>query len=268
MPNAFYWDIDPIAFGLGPLQVRWYGLCFALAFLAGYKIVVDIFKREDKPAADLDHLFIAMFFGTVIGARLGHCLFYEPGYYLSHPVEILKVWRGGLASHGAVIGILLSLYWYTRKRPEESYLWVLSRMTLPVALGGAFIRLGNFFNSEIIGKSTDVWWAVIFTRIDMLPRHPSQLYEAIAYVIIFAALLALYRRTNPKKNVKLLLGFYFAAVFLCRFFIEFTKEPQVDFERSLALDMGQLLSIPLICFGLVLLWQARKDLKAGDDPQP
>jgi phosphatidylglycerol---prolipoprotein diacylglyceryl transferase len=255
MNDAFHWGIAPEAFQLGQFQIRWYGLCFALAFVVGYQIIAWIYRREKKPAADLDSLFISMFLGTLLGARLGHCLFYEPEYYLTHPVEMLKVWHGGLASHGAVIGILIAVYVYSRKHKDQPCLWVLSRMTLACALGGAFIRLGNFFNSEIVGKPTDFFSAVIFTRIDHLPRHPAQLYESVSYVVIFALLMFFYRRSSTETNSKLLLGFYFASVFLIRFLIEFVKEPQVEFERMLPLDLGQLLSIPFIALGLVLLWQ-------------
>ncbi|HQH26787.1 MAG TPA: prolipoprotein diacylglyceryl transferase [Oligoflexia bacterium] len=253
--QPFYWGVTAEAFSLGPLHIRWYGLLFAFAFLAGYRIVAWVFARENKPSVDLDPLFITMFLGTVLGARLGHCLLYEPGFYLSHPLEILKIWQGGLASHGAGIGMFIALYLYARRRNNQPYLWLLSRMTIVVALGGALIRLGNFFNSEIIGKPTDIWWAVVFAHIDSLPRHPAQLYESLAYLAVFIVLVYLYRRTNPRTNQSLLLGFFLSTVFIMRFLIEFLKEPQVEFERRMMLDLGQILSLPLIFLGLLFLYQ-------------
>ena len=253
MIDAFHWGIIPVLLQLGPLQIRWYGLCFAFAFLAGYQVVAWMFRRENKPEEDLDRLFITMFLGTVIGARLGHCLFYEPDYFLSNPLEILKIWRGGLSSHGATTGIIIALYLYSRKRPEQPYMWVLSRISMVCALGGCFVRIGNFFNSEIVGKPSNLPWAVVFTRLDRIPRHPAMLYESLSYLILFFILTYVYLRTNPLKNPKLIFGLCFIIMFSSRFFIEFTKEPQEDFERSLPLDMGQLLSIPMVALGLYLL---------------
>ena len=196
--NFFHWATDPIAFSFGPVQVRWYGICFAMAFVVGYQLMDWIFRKEGKPQEDLESMFTYMFVATLIGARLGHCLFYEPGYYLSHPLDILKFWHGGLASHGAAIAILVGLYLYAKKRDNQPYIWVLARMCMLVALGGFFIRTGNFFNSEIIGKPSSLPWAVVFTRLDSIPRHPSQLYEAFSYLLIFIGLIQLYRREGPR----------------------------------------------------------------------
>ena len=262
MPNTlsiFYWSADPEAFSLGPITVRWYGMLFALAFLLGYYLVSWIFRLEHKNESDLDRLFLHMFLGIVLGARLGHCLFYEPAYFLSNPLEILKIWRGGLASHGALIGVFLALFIYAKKAQDQSYLWVLSRMTLPCALGGSLIRLGNLLNSEIIGKPSTLPWAVVFEVIDRTPRHPSQLYESLSYLLVFFVLLFIYRKTSGQAATKLLLGIYLSLTFSFRFLIEFTKEPQSGFEQNWFLDLGQLLSLPLIGLGLALLYCARRN---------
>ncbi len=246
----FIWNIDPVALSVGPLQIRYYGLFFASAFLGGFYLMEWIYKQEGKDTAPLDTMLIYMVVGTVLGARLGHCLFYEPEYYLSRPLEILQFWKGGLASHGAGIGIFLSLYIYT-KRHKENYLWLLSRMGLIVALAGFFIRTGNFFNSEIVGIPTNVPWAVVFELVDRFPRHPSQLYEAFAYGVIFLVLLVSYRKgcTAPNK----LFGLFLIQVFVLRFLIEFTKEKQEAFDLGVPLSMGQLLSVPFIALG-IWLW--------------
>ena len=165
------WSVSPEIFHLGPISVRWYGFLFAMAFVAGYIIMTWVFKKEKRPQTDLEQLSVYMIFGTVIWARLGHCLFYNPTYYLANPIEILKVWEGGLASHGAAIGIITAMFLFSKKK-KYSLLWILDRIVIVVALGGSFIRLGNLFNSEIIGKQTDVPWAFIFTAVDDLPRHP------------------------------------------------------------------------------------------------
>ena len=251
-----HWDVSPELLRLGPFALRWYGLCFALGFLLGYFIVRWIFQREHKPERDLDRLLFYMLAGTIIGARLGHCLFYEPAFYLRHPLEILMIWKGGLASHGGAIGILISLYLYSRSRPEQPYLWLLDRIAIPTALGGCFIRLGNLFNSEILGTPTDVPWAFVFARIDDVPRHPAQLYESIVYLLIFAVLLAVYRKLGERTPRGLLTGLFLALVFGARFLIEFVKVRQAAFGEGLPLSMGQLLSIPMILAGLVLLWRA------------
>ncbi|MEJ2543846.1 MAG: prolipoprotein diacylglyceryl transferase [Calditrichaceae bacterium] len=175
------WNVNPEIFHIGFISIRYYSLLFMLSFILGIAIFHGVYKRENKPKEDLDPLLIYMMLGTVIGARLGHCLFYDPSYYLSNPIKILKVWEGGLASHGAAIGILLSLYLYSRKHPDQPFLWLVDRIVITVALAGFFIRMGNLFNSEIIGKPTDVPWAFKFIRAQvpdpLTPRHPTQIYE-------------------------------------------------------------------------------------------
>ena len=252
-----HWDVSPELLRLGPFALRWYGVCFALSFMLGYFIVRGIFRREHKPERDLDRLLFYMLAGTIVGARLGHCLFYEPAYYLSHPLEILMFWKGGLASHGGAIGIFTALFLYSRSRLEQPYLWLLDRIAVPTALGGCFIRLGNLFNSEILGTPTDVPWAFVFARIDDVPRHPAQLYESIAYLLIFIVLMVVYRKGGEKTPCGLLTGLFLALVFGARFLIEFVKVRQAAFGEALPLSMGQLLSIPVIVIGLILLWRCR-----------
>jgi prolipoprotein diacylglyceryl transferase len=198
-----------------------------------------------------------MILGTVIGARLGHCLFYSPGYYLSNPLEILMVWKGGLASHGATIGILIALYLYTKKK-KENILWLLDRIVIVTAIGGASVRFGNLFNSEIIGKATDVPWAFIFTSVDDIPRHPAQLYESIAYIILFFILLFLYIKKWKQLNRGFLFGLFLILLFSSRFFIEFYKENQSGFEAGMLLNMGQVLSIPFIITGVIFIFRSLK----------
>lgn len=256
------WDIDPEIFSIGFFSLRYYSLLFMLGFIIGIYMFNWIYRRENKPIADLDHLLVYMLLGTVIGARLGHCLFYDPGYYLSNPIKILKVWEGGLASHGAAIGILIALYIYTNKRKDQPFVWLVDRMVIAVALAGSFIRLGNLFNSEIIGKKTDVPWAFIFVRAQvpdpMAPRHPTQIYEALAYFLIFLLLFFIYKKHGAETKRGLLFGLFLIFVFGFRIFVEFFKENQVAFESGMILNMGQILSIPLVLFGLFLVLNARK----------
>ena len=252
------WSVSPEIFHLGPVSVRYYGFLFAMAFVAGYFIMTWIFKKEGRPQPDLEQLSVYMIFGTVIGARLGHCLFYNPAYYLSNPIEILKVWEGGLASHGAAIGIITAIYIFSNKKKNYSMLWILDRIVIVVALAGTFIRLGNLFNSEIIGKPTDVSWAFIFTAVDNLPRHPTQLYESIAYFIIFLFLIFIYYKGIKKNKSGLLFGLFLVLVFTFRFFIEFLKENQSGFEAGMALNMGQLLSIPFVIAGSIFIAKSFK----------
>lgn len=248
------WDYSPVIFKLGSLQVRWYGLFFAMAFLFGYLILEkQVFKREGLKVELLDKLATYVIIGTVIGARLGHVLFYEPGYYLANPAKILAIWQGGLASHGAAIGILLAIWLYTRKT-GKSYWWVLDRLVIVVALGGFFIRMGNLMNSEIYGHLTNLPWGFIFVRDGQSdPRHPTQIYEALSYLILFIALLLYYRKNYTTMKQGTIFGIFLIVLFGVRFLIEFLKEPQVTFESNMVLNMGQWLSLPFILFGIYLL---------------
>ncbi len=251
--NFINWDVSPEIFNLGPVSVRWYGLLFALSFVFGYMILTRIFVKEGKPKEDVEQLSVYVIFGTVIGARLGHCLFYNPSYYLSNPIEILKVWEGGLASHGAAIGIIIALYLYSRKKEEQNLLWLLDRLVIVVALGGSLIRLGNLFNSEIYGVETQVPWAFIFPNgagAGMVPRHPTQIYESLAYLIIFVILFITYNKRRKIFNNGFLFGLFLILVFTFRFFVEFIKAVQEPFEADIPLKMGQWLSIPFVLIGI------------------
>jgi prolipoprotein diacylglyceryl transferase len=251
------WDVGPELLNIGPFSVRWYGLLFAMAFIVGFQIMQWMYKRENKPVSDVEQLTIYMIVGTVIGARLGHCLFYNPEYYLANPLEILMVWKGGLASHGASIGILISLYLYTKKK-KVSFLWQMDRVVIATALGGSFIRLGNLFNSEIIGKAADVPWAFIFTKVDNVPRHPTQLYESLGYLIIFLILFFIYKNKYKQVNNGFIFGLFLILLFAFRFFVEFFKENQTGFEEGMAFNMGQLLSVPFVILGVVLIIKSLK----------
>lgn len=250
------WDADPIIFSWGFLTMRWYGVMFAIAFLSGGLLGNWILKREGKSSESLDRIMLYMIVGTLVGARLGHCLFYEPGFYLSHPVEILKIWRGGLASHGAGAGIILAFYLYSRKTPDQPFLWILDRVALTTALGAAFVRIGNLFNSEIIGKPTAGDWGVIFKRVDLMPRHPTQLYESAAYLLIFFILLGVYLNRGLAKRQGLLVGLTLVLLTPARTLIEVFKENQSAFEEGWALNLGQLLSIPFFLLGCYFIYRS------------
>ena len=252
------WSVSPEIFHIGPFSIRWYGFLFALAFVAGYFIMGWIYNLEGRKKSEVEQLAVYVIFGTVIGARLGHCLFYNPEFYLSNPIEIFKVWEGGLASHGAAIGIIIALYLYAKKQKDISLLWILDRVVIVTALGGAFIRLGNLFNSEIIGKTAEVPWAFIFTAVDGLPRHPTQLYESIAYFLIFLILLIIYYKKKKDLNNGFLFGMFLVLVFTFRFFVEFVKENQSSFEAGMTLNMGQILSIPFVLIGFLFILRSIK----------
>ncbi len=257
------WSISPEIFSLGPIHIRYYGLLFATSFMLGFKIMEWIYKKEDRPMDDLNDLIWYMILGTVIGARLGHCLFYNPEFYLAHPIEILKVWRGGLASHGAAVGILTSIYFYSKKKKNQSFLWLMDRIVIGVALAAFFIRMGNLFNSEIIGHPTDMVWGFIFTSVDNIPRHPAQLYEALFYLLSFVVIFFQYKKFDGKFKDGYLFGIFLILIFGFRIFIEFFKENQTYFEEGMILNMGQLLSIPLVLFGIYLFYKATKKPEAN-----
>jgi len=255
------WNVNPEIFSVGKFAIRWYGLLFASSFFFGYLIMAGFFKKEKIPEEVLDRLTLYMALGTIIGARLGHCLFYEPGYYLSNPVEILMVWHGGLASHGAGIGIFIALYLFAKKS-KKSYLWILDRVAVVVALSGFFIRTGNLMNSEIYGVETNLPWGFIFLRNgETVPKHPTQIYEALAYLLVFILLYFIYKRNNGLFRSGLLFSLFMILVFTFRFFIEFIKNNQVAFESGMTLNMGQWLSIPFVLFGIILLYKTTTKYK-------
>jgi len=261
------WNIRPEIFILpddfpliGGFSVRWYGLLFALGFIFGYLILQKMFKKEGVPIKVLDDLSTYMIIFTIVGARLGHCLFYEPGYYLSHPIDILKIWEGGLASHGAAVGILIGLYFFA-KRYHKHYLWVLDRIAIVVALAGFLIRMGNLMNSEIFGDVTTLPWGFVFVKYFgegyTLAHHPTQIYEAVCYLLLFVFLYRYYWKHDGAPTEGAIFGYFLVILWSVRFLIEFIKLPQVDFESTMVLNMGQLLSIPLIILGVFLLLYAR-----------
>lgn len=244
------WDVNPEIFRIGNFAPRWYGVLFASGFFFGYLIFRKIFRNEGLKDELLDKLTIYMALGVIIGARLGHCLFYEPSYYLSNPIEILKIWQGGLASHGAAIGILLVLWLWVRKE-KKPFIWILDRIVIVVALGGAMIRLGNLMNSEIYGVETTLPWGFVFLRNgETVPKHPTQIYEALAYLITFVILYRIYWKSKGNFINGLPFSLFLIFVFVFRFFVEYVKEDQVAFESGMVLNMGQWLSIPFIIAGI------------------
>ncbi len=260
------WDVKPeIGIHIGPFNPRWYGILFASGFIIGYQLMSKMMQREHRPVTDMEPLTFHMIVGTLVGMRLGHCLFYDPAYYLTRPLEILKIWEGGYASHGAVIGISVALWLYSRSRPQQPFLWIIDRIAITVALAGCLIRTGNFFNHEMIGKPSDMPWAVVFTMKDLIPRHPAQMYEALCYLGIFFLMRWLYNRYNATPPSGLLLGVFFVTVFGARFIIEFFKENQVLFEQLLPINMGQILSVPLVLLGVGLIWRALRQQKHIED---
>ncbi len=261
--NFITWNVNPEIFPLGPFSIRYYGLLFAAAFYISYMIVRKMFRIEGLSDELLDKLTIYMVVATVVGARLGHCLFYEPKYYLSNPMEILMVWHGGLASHGGAIGILVALFIFSRKY-KKPYIWVLDRVVVPTALAGCFIRLGNLMNSEIYGYQTDLPWGFIFVRNgETVAKHPTQIYESLSYLVIFVILYFIYFKAPKKGNPRpgLLFSLFLILVFTARFFIEFVKEVQVEAEQGWSLKLGQSLSLPFIITGIIVLYWSFRNKK-------
>ena len=254
---AVHWNVSPEIFHIGSFAVRWYSLLWVVGFVLGWYIFKWYFKREGLPLSLLDPLLITLIVASIIGARLGHCLFYDRAYYLAHPLEILMIWKGGLASHGGAIAIVLAMGWYAHKYGRKNgfdTLWILDRLCIAVCFVGALIRIGNLMNSEICGNPTDLPWGFIFERAGgTVPQHPTQIYEALAYTILGFCLLAMYKCMLPKLKRGTILGIFFIVLFGVRFLIEFIKEPQVESEVGLSLNYGQQLSIPFIIIGIGLL---------------
>jgi prolipoprotein diacylglyceryl transferase len=256
--HRLIWNIDPAIFRLGPFEVRWYGLFFALGFFLGFQILAQIYRREQRDLNNLSELLLYVMLGTIIGARLGHVFLYQPDYFLSHPWEILMIWHGGLASHGGFAGVIISLYLYLRKHRDMSFIELADRLAIPCLLAATSIRVGNFFNSEILGTPSDLPWAIVFARVDNISRHPAMLYEAAAFFLIFCGLYVAYWKTAIVQFPGRVFGTIIATGFLARFMIEFVKENQVPFESRLPLNMGQLLSIPFILAGVYLIYYASR----------
>ena len=262
------WSADPVIFDIGFISLRWYALMFIIGFYIGSKLMEVYYKHDGVNPEKVYTLFLYCFIGTIIGARLGHCLFYDPGYYLANPIEMLKTWKGGLASHGGTLGVFLAVLVYAR-RDHRSALWVLDRLGIAVAPVAALIRVGNLFNHEIYGHVTSMPWG--FRFIENVgawshgaelkytePCHPTQIYEALCYLAVFAINAYLYYKTDARNRRGLLLGVFFTGVFGSRFLIEYVKNEQVPFEKGMILDMGQILSIPFIVGGIWLIVRAMR----------
>lgn len=258
LPCAVVWNADPVLFSLGPLSVRWYGLAFAIGFTVGYALVSRMFRHEGAPERWLGSLLIYVVVATVVGARLGHVFFYEWDYYSVHPEKILRIWEGGLASHGGTIALIIALFiwsWCVSRKPAS---WVFDKIVVAIALVGGLIRLGNLMNSEIYGGPTSLPWGFIFVRDGQtLPAHPTQIYEALCYFLLFALLMWMYWKRNAQERPWLITGVFFLGIFVPRFLIEYVKNVQVESEyRMIAeygMNMGQMLSIPFILIGVALI---------------
>ena len=267
------WNVDPTIFTVLSREIRWYGLLWVIGLIVAVYIVQRIYKSEKLPEKWFDSLFVYMMLGIILGARLGHCLFYEPEYYLANPVEMLKIWEGGLASHGGVIGIIIAVWLYSKRVTKKSMLWTFDRVMVPTGFTAAMIRFGNLMNHEIYGGPTDLPWG--FRFIDNVglwmrgaepvytePSHPTQIYEALIYLLVFGITMYMYWKTNAKNRQGLILGVGIALIFIARFFIEFVKNVQVDYEIAMrdntGLILGQWLSIPFIIWGLWLIWRSMK----------
>lgn len=268
LPCSIVWDPSMSPFSIFGFEIRYYSLCWIIGLVAGYLIMQQLYKRQKVSEQLFEPLFLYCFAGILIGARLGHCIFYEPQQYLTSVKGFIEMllplqfapgswdWHftgyQGLASHGGTIGLFTALWFYSRKS-KLSFAWVLDNIAITTPIVAGMIRLGNFMNSEIIGRATDAPWGMIFIQVDSIPRHPAQLYEAIAYFVIFICGLLLYKKMPQKVGSLFYFGYCLATIFTFRFFVEFLKEVQVDFERGMMLDMGQWLSIPFIIIGITCM---------------
>lgn len=269
---AINWNVDPELFRIGSFAVRWYGLLFVSGFVLGYWMFTKFFERENVDKGILDPLLYTLLLGTLVGARLGHCIFYQPDYYFGSWdgfLEIFQVWKGGLASHGGTIVLFFCMMWFARKYGPKNnfdFVWILDHLCIAVAFAATFIRLGNLFNSEIYGDVTSLPWGFVFERRgEVEPKHPTQLYEALSYFLLGLFLLWLYVKKLDKVYRGTFIGIFFIVCFGMRFIIEFIKEPQVEFEETMLLDMGQILSIPFIILGigfLVYAWKKKQPARA------
>jgi prolipoprotein diacylglyceryl transferase len=264
MLNYIVWDVNPELID-SFISLRWYSLMFLIGFLVGYKIVEKMFKHEGAPEKWLGSLLLWVMVGTIVGARLGHVFFYAWDYYSQHPIEILYTWEGGLASHGGAIGVLLAVLAFSKFTAKRSALWTFDKLVVAVAMVAGLIRLGNLFNSEIFGHATDLPWGFMFVNsaewhamYEGQACHPTQIYEALCYFALFALLMWMYWKKDAQTRPGLLFGTFLVGTFLTRFFIEFIKNDQVDFEATMALNMGQWLSIPFVLAGIGLIIYAMR----------
>jgi prolipoprotein diacylglyceryl transferase len=268
------WNADPVAFTI-PFwgrEIRWYAFAFIIGFALGLWIVKKIWKNENLNPDWYDSLFFYVIIATIVGARLGHVLFYNPGYYFSHPIEILKTWEGGLASHGGTLGIIIAVWIYSKKVTHKSMLWTFDRLVVPVGFVAALIRTGNLMNHEVYGHETTAPWAFRFIEnlhswslgrapIYSPPSHPTQIYEAFFYTLTGFICLWMYWKRKDYKYEGLIFGVFLIGIFLSRFFVEFLKNSQEEFEEGMLLNMGQLLSIPFIIGGIGLVWRSFKRIR-------
>ena len=257
---AIVWDPSIGPFSIFGFDIRYYSLCWVIGLLGAYLIVQKLYRKSGTSEELFDPLFMYCFIGILVGSRLGHCLFYQPDYYLAHPIEMLLPIRNtvdgwvfsgyeGLASHGGVIGVIVALILYTRKT-KLTMLWTLDNIAVAAPFFSAMVRIGNFMNSEIIGTETTLPWGVVSVQAgETVPHHPAQLYEALAYLVIFLFGLLLYKKYNARTGTGFFMGYCLFTIFTFRFFVEFIKENQVAFEEGMTLIMGQWLSIPLIITG-------------------
>lgn len=272
MISYIIWDMDPSVFH-GFEFLRWYGVCWFIGSLVGFIMMLNVYKSEGIPLIELDKLVTYVLLGAIVGARLGHILFYDPIYYWNNPIEVLPfriqptfqfTGLAGLSSHGGIFGALLAVYFYSR-RFKRDYAWFLDRLMIAGAVLGGFIRLGNLMNSEIIGIPSNLPWAFIFTNVDQVPRHPAQLYEAIFYLILSISLYYILRSGKFYVRHGFIFGLGMTLIFTQRFLIEFLKENQVLFEEHLVLNMGQILSIPLVIVGIfMMIWSNKSSLASND----
>ncbi len=268
--SVVHWHVDPAILHIGSFELRWYSLLFVSGFILGWFIFKWFFQREKIDTKLLDPLLYTLLICTIVGARLGHCLFYQPDYYLgswSGFWEIFMPWKGGLASHGGTIALFLGIWWFARhygRKHDFDFVWLLDHLAIAVAFAGAFIRFGNLFNSEIYGIETNLPWGFVFElRGETVPKHPTQLYEGFTYLLLGIALISLYKWRLDKMFRGEFIGLFLLVCFGSRFLIEFIKEPQVEFEEAMTLNMGQWLSVPFIVLGIgFLVWAFRKKIPA------
>lgn len=252
------WDVSPDILQIGSFHLKWYSILFVVGFFPiGYYIMRLFYKREGIPVENLDYLLYALLICALVGSRLGHVFFYDWAYYSQHPWEILATWKGGLASHGGAVGVLIAMWWYVKKYGKQfgfGYVQILDRIVIPICFAGMFIRFGNLFNSEIYGHATDLPWGFIFVRDGQtIAKHPTQLYEAFSYLLLGIGLVTLYLKKLDKLKTGTIFGIFLICLFGARFLIEFVKEPQEAFEQTMVLNMGQWLSVPFILAGISIL---------------
>ena len=262
---SIIWDVNPVALSLGPLEIRWYGVIYALGFFIAINIIGKTFKHDGAPEEWLDKVFVYFILAVIVGSRLGHVFFYDWAYYSQHPAEIFMVWRGGLASHGGAAAMVLTAWLLTKYMTKVSFFWLTDRVFVGSAFVACLIRIGNLMNSEIYGEPTDLPWGLIFVRGaekfydnagNLLACHPTQLYEATAYLLVFFLIYWMYWKKDAGKYNGLITGVGFLGIFISRQIIEMIKNPQSDFEVEMTFNMGQWLSVPFIIFGAILVVRA------------